>query len=230
MSDFGRDNRRGDGPDGAQPYPRHEGSETPRHESSDPRGDWEQGGARPQYGERAPSGGDQYGGRQYGGEQYGNGQYGAQPEYGNPQYGRQQDVTSAGRPAGYDQGGPWNGQGMPPRRPSPALAITSLVLGILGLLGSIIVVGGLLGVLAVILGIVALVLARKGRASGKGMAIGGIVTGVLSVLISGAIIALFGAVFSDPMVINCFEQANGDTAQVQRCLQGETGQMQPEAD
>ena len=59
--------------------------------------------------------------------------------------------------------------------PSSALAIASLILGIIGLLSGWLIFGGVLGLVGVILGIVALVKVKNGTASGKGMAIGGIV-------------------------------------------------------
>lgn len=61
-------------------------------------------------------------------------------------------------------------QGYQPK-PSSALAITALVLTILGLLTAIFIVGGLLGLVGLVLAIVALAKIKKGNASGKGMAI-----------------------------------------------------------
>ena len=69
-------------------------------------------------------------------------------------------------------------QGYQPK-PSSALAITALVLTILGLLTAIFMVGGLLGLVGLILAIVALAKIKKGNASGKGMAITSTILGTL---------------------------------------------------
>ena len=53
--------------------------------------------------------------------------------------------------------------------PSSALAIASLILGVIGLLSGWLIFGGVLGLVGVILGIVALVKVKNGTASGKGM-------------------------------------------------------------
>ena len=68
--------------------------------------------------------------------------------------------------------------------PSSALAIASLILGVIGLLSGWLIFGGVLGLVGVILGIVALVKVKNGTASGKGMAIGGIVTGALGMIVA----------------------------------------------
>lgn len=81
----------------------------------------------------------------------------------------------------------------PPANPSAGLAIASMVLGILGLLSSAFVVGGLLGLIAVILGVIALIK----RHGGKGMSIAGIATGAIAILVGAfflliALVALGG--------------------------------------
>lgn len=74
--------------------------------------------------------------------------------------------------------------------PSSALAIASLILGIIGLLTGLMFFGAVLGLVGVILGIVALVKVKNGTASGKGMAIGGIVTGALGMIAAAAMMVL----------------------------------------
>lgn len=120
--------------------------------------------------------------------QYGN-QYGN--EYGSQQYGGQ------------------------PQNQKKGLAITALVLGILGLLGSIFVVGGLLSIAAIVVGIIALVKAKKPTHGGKGMAITGIVLGVIGVVVAGAILAFFGSLFNE--VQQCVEDAGGGQAAIEQC-------------
>lgn len=114
----------------------------------------------------------------------------------------------------------------PPQRPGSGLAITALVLGIIGLLGSWFVLGAGLGIIAIIVGAIALARIKGGRASGRGMAITGIVLGVISVLVAAAVVALTVSVFNSPQGQNlqqCWEQVENDEAAIQRCLE----QLQP---
>lgn len=91
----------------------------------------------------------------------------------------------------------------PPPPPYPAtqqqgLAVTSLILGISSItLGLCCYFGILTGPIAVILGIVALVQIKNDPAkyAGKGMAIGGIVTGGLYFVVLALIILFYGAAF-----------------------------------
>lgn len=85
-------------------------------------------------------------------------------------------ATARQRPAPDDP--PW-----PPRR-SPT-AVTALVLGVLAIpLGLTIYLGLLAGVLAFGFGIAGLVGTRHGRASGRGMAVAGLVTAMVGLIIS----------------------------------------------
>ena len=135
----------------------------------------------------------------------------------------------AGSQAGYSQSG-WQGQpgeyGAPPHRSSGGngLGIAALVLGVLGLLTSWLVVGGLLGLIAVVLGAVALSKAKRGAAapSSRGMGIAGIVLGVVSILIAGAIAATVGSLLGSEegkQLRECLEQAGPDQAAQQSCQQ-----------
>lgn len=73
-------------------------------------------------------------------------------------------------------------QGQYQPKPSSALAITALVLGIIGFLSGLFFVGGALGIAAIIVAIVALKKTKAGTASGKGMAITGIILGALAII------------------------------------------------
>lgn len=133
-------------------------------------------------------------------------------------------MSSYDPPGAYEQ--PGYADYPPPRRPSSGLAITALVLGVLGLLGSWFVLGAGLGIIAIIIGAVALARINRGTASGRGMAITGIVLGVISILVAAAVIALGVSVFNSPQVQNlqqCIERAGTDEAAAQRCLE----QFQP---
>ena len=90
--------------------------------------------------------------------------YGAYPVYGNPY-----------------------GYGMvPPRR--NGLALTGMILGIVGLVSSIFFIGAVVGVVGLILALVGLSTARR-TGVGKGFSIAGIVTSILAIII-GVIILI----------------------------------------
>ena len=77
-------------------------------------------------------------------------------------------------------------QGYQPK-PSAALAITALVLGILGVLGSWVpllgILSGVLALIGLIVGIVALIKVKRGTAGGKGIAIVGVMLNVLAIIV-----------------------------------------------
>lgn len=128
-------------------------------------------------------------------------QYGNQPnQYGNqpPQYGNQQ----------------YGGQ---PQSQKKGLAIAALVLGILGLFGSLIVFGAVLSLVAVILGIIALVKSKQPTHGGKGFAISGIVLGILGLVIAAAIGLFVGSLVSD--ITQCVEDNGGGQAAIDQCEQ-----------
>lgn len=107
-------------------------------------------------------------------------------------------------------------------RQGAGLATTALVLGILALVTSFTVIGGIvLGVLALVFGLIGLGRARRG-APGRGRAIAGIVTGVLGALVAIALIAFGLSILNSPAGKNlqsCIKNANGNQAAVQQCDQ-----------
>lgn len=95
---------------------------------------------------------------------------------------------------------------------SSGLAIASLVCGILGTLTGIFIYSGVsLGLAGIVLGIVALVKVKNGTASGKGLAIGGIVTGVLSFVVTAVTIAVIvlNAMMGQECINNGHETSDG---------------------
>lgn len=125
-------------------------------------------------------------------------QYGNQPnQYGNQQYG---------------------GQPQPQKK---GMAIAALVLGIIALLFSWTVIGGILfGVIAIILGIIAAGKAKKGTGGGRVMAIIGAVLGGLGLIISVGLIALGAAFFNSDTVQgyqDCLSEAGTDQAAIDQC-------------
>ena len=158
---------------------------------------------------RGPGGDGAHGQQGYGQQGYGGQQHGDQ-SYGGQQWG-------SGGP-GY-QTSPKNG-----------LGVAALVLGILGLLTFWTVIGGiLLGIVAVVLGIIGRGRAKKGVATNGGVALAGIITGALAVLVTIAAIALgAAAIFSNPDardLISCISDAGGDQAAIEQCNQEFSDQL-----
>ncbi|PZS14037.1 MAG: hypothetical protein DLM57_15315 [Pseudonocardiales bacterium] len=93
-----------------------------------------------------------------------------------PPNGEQQQFPPPPQYSGY-QPGPGNQYPSPPA--GNGLAVTAMVLGIVGLL----VLGVILGPLAVVFGLIGLRRANGG-ASGKGMAIAGVILGIIDTVLS----------------------------------------------
>ena len=110
-------------------------------------------------------------------------------------------------------------------KPGSGLAIASLVCGILGVLTGIFIFSGLsLGLAGIVLGIVALVKVKNGTASGKGMAIGGIVTGALGMIVAVGVLIL--GLVGIGMLSDCAENAVQDSSGNYVCtIHGETMTM-----
>jgi len=100
----------------------------------------------------------------------------AQPGYGQPGYGQ----PTSGPPYGYVESTPTNGK-----------ATTALIVGIASLVLSFCCLG-IAGVVAVVLGVKARneISASGGKQTGEGMALAGIITGAVAVLISLALVVL----------------------------------------
>lgn len=120
----------------------------------------------------------------------------------------------------------WSQAGPGPGQPSGSngLAIGALITGILSIpLLIVFGLGAVLGVVALVLGIVALRRTSRGAASGRGMAIGGIVTGAISIVV-GIFIVIFLFTFGFGIVEEmdaCMEETGGDQAECQRRLERE---------
>jgi peptidylprolyl isomerase len=118
---------------------------------------------------------------------YGPQPFGApQPGYPNQPYGAPYGATY-GAPPGYNPFTP---------KPSNGVATASLVVGIIGLLTCWIFIGGLLGLIAGILGIVGIKKAKE-VSTGRGMAMAGLILGVLAMLGTGAMIWLLTIIEDD---------------------------------
>lgn len=109
----------------------------------------------------------------------------------------------------------------PPARPSAALAAGALACGVLAVLSCWTVLGGIaLGVLATVLGVAAHNRVRAGRAEGGGMAVAGIITGLLATALAVVFLVIGASVFrgsSFPDYVRCMGEAGNDRAAQQRC-------------
>lgn len=146
----------------------------------------------------APPGGQAYGQGEpgYGQQGYGAPAYGGAPGYADPDYGR-------------------------PKR--NGMGIAALVLGILALLTCITIFGGIIfGLLAIVFGFLGRGLAKRGEATNGGMALAGLITGLLGLLISaGLFIAglLFANSDTGKQLTDCVSKAGNDQAKVAQCQQ-----------
>jgi hypothetical protein len=123
-----------------------------------------------------------------------------------------------GQPGSYDSGAA-AGSGQPTGHRN-GLGTAALVVGVVALLTSWLVLGGLLGIVAVILGVIGLGRVKRREASNRGSAIAGVVLGVLSALVAAAVIAAGAAFFTSDTFQNlaeCLEQAGPDPAAQQEC-------------
>jgi hypothetical protein len=130
---------------------------------------------------------------------------------------------AAGQPGPYSNDPPAGGQPAyggypaPPTQPRNGLGTAALVLGIIGLLTSILFFGGVFGLIAIVLGIVALGRVRRGEATNRGASIAGIVLGVLSLVIP-VVLIVAGASF--------YSSHKSDVQQLQDCLKKATSSQQ----
>ena len=179
------------GNDGSQQY----GQQAPQYGSQPNYGasnDQNQYGQN-QYGQD-PSNENQYGQGQPDQNQYGDNQYGQNPYDANAQgydanqYGQQ--PAYAGADGSSDQFIPANPNAAYGQYPSGSGGNTSkniwgilaLIGGIVGILTSGLIIGGLLGIAAVIFGFIALSAIKKGLASNKGLSITGLILGFVAIL------------------------------------------------
>ncbi|MFB9377188.1 DUF4190 domain-containing protein [Kineococcus gynurae] len=167
-------------------------------------------GNHPQYGDQQSSG--QYGNQQYGNQQYGNqqsgNQYGNQPQYSGQQYGDQHGYGQPGH-----GGSPKNG-----------LGVAALILGIVAILSSFLVIGIILGIVAIILGVKGRGRVKKGLATNGAVALWGIITGAVGLVLSAVFLAIYIASASfffqngGQQLTDCLGQAGQDAVAQQQCF------------
>ena len=130
------------------------------------------------------------------------------PPAGQPAYGQQ--PPPFGAPGGFGGQSPKNG-----------LGIAALVLGILSIVTCFTVVGGILfGLLAIVLGFLGRGKVKKGLADNGGMAMTGLVLGIVGLVLSIVIAAAVGSLLSRGdfgNLTDCLESAGGDQAAIDDC-------------
>jgi len=141
----------------------------------------------------------------------------------DPGYGQPGSTPSYGPPAGYGEARGPSGYGPPARARRNGLGVAALVLGILAVVCSITVVGGvLLGLLAIVLGALGRGRARRGEADNGGVALAGLLLGAVGLLLSVALIALGLSVLNSDQgqkLKDCLQNAQGDQAAITSCQQ-----------
>jgi len=102
------------------------------------------------------------------------------------------------------------------------LGVAALVLGILAILASITVIGGVIfGLLALIFGFIGRGRAKRGEATNGGIALAGAITGLIGLLLSVALITFGVSILNSNSGKNyqsCLKQATNQAAQ-QACAQ-----------
>ena len=145
-----------------------------------------------------------------------------QHEYLQPDYAsREAGYPGYGMGAGYDNGETTYGYAPPQGvQENNGLALAALILGILAIPAIFTVFGGIiLGIIAIILGIVGIRKANSivGPGARKGMAVTGLVLGLIAAIVSAVMLA-FGIFFAKDMVEECSEFQN-DQEQFEQCVE-----------
>ena len=130
----------------------------------------------------------------------------------------------------YNRGPAGSAEYAPPAHPRNGIGITALVLGIVAVVASITVIGGiLLGIIAIVLGFIGRSRAKKGQATNSGVALAGIITGAVGLVLSIVLVVAGAALFfghggSD--LVNCINNAHGDQTAINQCNTQYRGKIQ----
>jgi hypothetical protein len=116
---------------------------------------------------------------------------------------------------------PYCGYPAPPLAPKNGLGIASLILAIVALVSVWSVFAPIiLGLIAIVVGFLGHGRVKRGVANNGGVAIAGIVLGGLAIIVGGAFIAIWTAVWKDVGghdYIDCMQKAGTDRVQQQQC-------------
>jgi len=127
---------------------------------------------------------------------------------------------------------PYSGFTPPPVGPKNGLGIASLIIAIVGLLFVWTVAGGLiLGIVAVVIGLAARGRVKRGEADNGGVAIAGIVLGLLAIVVSLIFIPIWLSVWNTvggDDYFECISNAGGDEEKVEQCLDDFKGHLESE--
>jgi hypothetical protein len=114
-------------------------------------------------------------------------------------------------PVGYYPPPPYSGFPPAPRAPSNGLGTGSLVIGILAVVTSLTVVGGLaLGIIAAVIGLVGWNRARRGEATNGAAALVGALLGIAAVALSGVLLAIAIVVFNTGLLNEDYQHCLGE--------------------
>jgi hypothetical protein len=120
-----------------------------------------------------------------------------------------------------DGSAPVTAYGTPTARLRNGPGTAALVLGIIAVVLSWTVVGGIvLGILAVVFGFVGRGRVKRGEADNRRGANAGIITGIVGVLLAGGLIALGVSILNSPAGKNlqqCLKNAHSDKAAISSC-------------
>jgi hypothetical protein len=146
------------------------------------------------------------------------------PRDSGPGYGQNQPPAGYGQnPAGLGPGyGQGPGYGAPPARPRNGFGIAALVLGLLALVLSVTIIGGIIfGLLALIFGLLGRARAKRGEATNRGLSVAGVVLGIIGLLIAIGLVVYVVSIFNSPAgrsYLECLQQSDGDSAKMQQCI------------
>jgi heme/copper-type cytochrome/quinol oxidase subunit 2 len=132
-------------------------------------------------------------------------------------------TTPPGPPPAAEPGPAWGQQpyGTAGAAPSNGMGTAALVIGILAVLATITVIGGVvLGLVALILGFIARGKVKRGEATNGGSALAGIILGAIAVVCSIAIVAAGVSLInsdSGKKLQDCLDSAGDNQAAVEQC-------------
>lgn len=129
-------------------------------------------------------------------------------------------MNPQGPPPGYGGYPPY---GPPPVSPRNGMGIAALVLGILSIPTGIFVLGGIFAILAIIFAIIGIRRASRGAATNQGVAVGGLVTGIIGLLIAGLVLGI--GIFAVSKASDCRDQlgARASDDAIAQCVQDNIG-------
>jgi hypothetical protein len=116
---------------------------------------------------------------------------------------------------------PYGGYGPAPEIAKNGMGVAALISGLLSVPAAFTIIGGiLLGLLAIALGILGHGRARRGEATNGGLAIAGVILGVLGIILSAVFAVTIWGWFKESGgrdFVDCMQSAGSDRAALQQC-------------